>query len=82
MMMTVGVSHFRRYCNTEYDQSQGRRPSTFKCIGSISRRRYRAQPSRQKLIRIRTADREVLVAPGGTAIPGRPVSRTEAKITS
>ena len=36
----------------------------------------------QKLIRIRTADREVMVAPGDTAIPGGPVSRTETKITS
>ena len=44
-MMTVGVGHSRRYCNTGYDQSQGRRPSTLRCIGSISRRRYRAQPS-------------------------------------
>ena len=34
------------------------------------------------LVRIRTADREVMVAPGGTAIPVRPVSRTETKITS
>ena len=32
---TVGVGHSRRYCNTGYDQSQGRRPSTLKCIGSI-----------------------------------------------
>ena len=39
---TVGVSHSRRYCNTGYHQSQGRRPSTLKCIASISRRRYRA----------------------------------------
>ena len=29
---TVGVGHSRRYCNTGYDQSQGRRPSTLKCI--------------------------------------------------
>ena len=36
-MMTVGVGHSRRYCNTGYDQSQGRRPSTLKCIGSISK---------------------------------------------
>ena len=41
-MMTVGVGHSRRYCNTGYNQSQGRRPSTLKCIGSISQRRYRA----------------------------------------
>ena len=34
------------------------------------------QRSRQKLIRIRTAEREAMVAPGGTAIPGRQVSRT------
>ena len=34
---TVGVGHSRRYCNTGYDQSQGRRPSTLKCIGSISK---------------------------------------------
>ena len=27
-LMTVGVGHSRRYCNTGYDQSQGRRPST------------------------------------------------------
>ena len=33
---TVGVGHSRRYCNTGYDQSQGRRPSTLKCIGPIS----------------------------------------------
>ena len=81
-MMTVGVGHSWRYCNTGYDQSQGRRPSTLKCIGSISQRSYRAPTIRQKLIRIRTADREAMVAPGGTAIPGRPVSRTETKITS
>ena len=35
--MTVGVGHSRRYCNTGYDQSQGRRPSTLKCIGPISK---------------------------------------------
>ena len=75
-MMTVGVGHSRRYCNTGYDQSQGRRPSTLKCIGSISKGDIEPQPSSQKLIRIRTADREVMVAPGGIAIPGRPVSRT------
>ena len=80
--ITVEVGHSRRYCNIGYDQSQGRRLSTLKCIGSISRRRYRAPTIRQKLVRIRTADREVMVAPGGTAIPGRPVSRTETKITS
>ena len=34
---TVGVGHSRRYCNTGYDQSQGRRTSTRKCIGSISK---------------------------------------------
>ena len=34
---TVGVGHSRRYCNTGYDQSQGRRPSTLKCIGPISK---------------------------------------------
>ena len=34
---TVRVGHSRKYCNTGYDQSQGRRPSTLKCIGSISK---------------------------------------------
>ena len=34
---TVGVGHSRRYCNTGHDQSQGRRPSTLKCIGPISK---------------------------------------------
>ena len=34
---TVGVGHSRIYCNTGYDQSQGRRPSTLKCIGPISK---------------------------------------------
>ena len=34
---TVEVGHSRRYCNTGYDQSQGRRPSTLKCIGPISK---------------------------------------------
>ena len=34
---TVGVGHSRRYCNTGYDQSQGRRPSTLKSIGPISK---------------------------------------------
>ena len=54
----VGVGHSRRYCNTGYDQSQGRRPSTLKCIGSISQRSYiEPQPSSQKLIRNRTASR-------------------------
>ena len=71
---TVRVGHSRRYCNTGYDQSQGRRPSTFKCIGPISKGDTEPQLSRQKLIRIRTADRQVLVDPGSTAIPGRPVS--------
>ena len=33
---TVGLGHSRRYCNTGYDQSEGRRPSTLKCIGSIN----------------------------------------------
>ena len=37
MTKTVGVGHSRRYCNTGYDQSQGRRPSTLKCIGPISK---------------------------------------------
>ena len=59
---------------------------TLKCIGSISQMRYRALRPKidQKLIRNRTADRELMVAPeaGGTAIPGRPVSKTETKITS
>ena len=54
---TVGVGHSRRYCNTGYDQSQGRRPSTLKGIDSISHRRYRAPTIRQKLIRNRTASR-------------------------
>ena len=35
--MAVGVGNSRIYCNTAYDRSQGRRPSTFKCIGSISK---------------------------------------------
>ena len=34
---TVGVGHSRRYCNTGYNQSQGRRPSTLKCFGPISK---------------------------------------------
>ena len=34
---TVGVGHSRRYCNTGYDQSQRRRPSTLKCVGPISK---------------------------------------------
>ena len=54
---TVGVGHSRRYCNTGYDQSQGRRPSTLKCIGPISKGDIEPQPSRQKLIRNRTASR-------------------------
>ena len=76
MMMTVG------YFNTGYDQSQGLRPSVLKRIGSLSQESYRTQPCiRQKLIRIRIADREVMVAPCGTAIPGRPISKTKTKIT-
>ena len=55
--MTVGVGHSRRYGNTGYDQSQGRRPSTLKCIGPISNGDIEPQPSRQKLIRNRTASR-------------------------
>ena len=35
---TVEVGHSRWYCNTGYDQSQGRRPLTLKCIGPISKR--------------------------------------------
>ena len=54
---TVGVGHSRRYCNTGYDQSQGRRPSTLKCIGPISKGDIEPQPSSQKLIRNRTASR-------------------------
>ena len=54
---TVGVGHSRRHCNTGYDQSQGRRPSTLKCIGPISKGDIEPQPSRQKLIRNRTASR-------------------------
>ena len=53
---TVGVGHSRRYCNTGYDQSQGRRPSTLKCIGPISKGDI-SPTIRQKLIRIRTASR-------------------------
>ena len=52
---TVGVGRSRRYCNTRYDQSQGRRPSTLKCIGPISKGDIEPQPSSQKLIRNRTA---------------------------
>ena len=71
---TVGVGHSRRYCNTGYDQSQGRRPSTLKCIGPISKGDIEPQPSSQKLIRNRT-DREATVSlPAVCAIPGRPVS--------
>ena len=33
------------YCNTEYEQSQGRRPLTLKCIGSISKGDIEPQPS-------------------------------------
>ena len=65
--MTVGVGHSRRYCNTGYDQSQGRRPSTLKCSGSISQRRYRA-PTIQSEINPKTGQpvgREAMVAPGG-----------------
>ena len=54
---TVGVGHSRRYCNTGYDQSQGRRPSTLKCIGPISKGDIEPQPSSQKLVRNRTASR-------------------------
>ena len=35
--VTVGVGHSQRYCITGYDQSQGMRPSTLKCIGPISK---------------------------------------------
>ena len=53
---TVGVGHSWRYCNAGYDQSQGRRPSTLKCIGSIfSKGDIEPQPTSQKLIRNRTA---------------------------
>ena len=48
------MGYCRRYCYTGYDQSQGRIPSKLKCIGPIS---MRPQPSRQKLIRNRTASR-------------------------
>ena len=34
---TFGEGHSRRYCNTGYDQSQGRRPSTLKCIDPVSK---------------------------------------------
>ena len=66
----VEVGRSRRYCcNTGFDQSQGRRPSTLKCIGSIliSKGNIEPQPSRQKLIRKQTAStgREATVAPGG-----------------
>ena len=40
MTKTIRLSEWvtpRRYCNTVYDQSQGRRPSTLKCIGPISK---------------------------------------------
>ena len=53
----VGVDHSRRYWNAGYDQSQGRRPSTLRCIGLISKGDIEPQPSRQKLIRNRTASR-------------------------
>ena len=54
---TVGVGHSRRYCNTGYDQSQGRRPSTLMCFGPISKGDIEPQPSSQKLIPNRTASR-------------------------
>ena len=78
--MTVGVGHSRRYCNTGYDQSQGRRPSTRKCIGLISQRRYRAS----------TIPSEINPKPGQQiekrwsllavcAIPGRPDREIESQ---
>ena len=90
---TVGVGHSRRYCNTGYDQSQGRRPSTLKCIGPISKgniepnhpseinpnsdSRSRSDGRSRRYVQYRV-DQSQGQRP--CAIPGRPVSRTETKI--
>ena len=75
-MMTVGVGHSRSYCNAGCDQSQGRRPLNTQVHWLNLPKEIYSPTIRQKLIRIRTANREVMVALGGTAIPGRPVSRS------
>ena len=36
-MMTVGVGHSRKYCNTGYDQSQGPRPSNSSALAQSPR---------------------------------------------
>ena len=79
---TVGVGHSRRYCNTGYDQSQGRRPSTLKCIGPISK--GDTEPNHPSEINPNSDSRSRSDgrSPAVCAIPGRPVSRTETKITS
>ena len=78
---TVGVGHFRRYCNTGYDQSQGRRPSALKCTGPIfegdMERNHLSEINPKPNSQYRGIGREATVAPDG-----RPVSRTETTLTS
>ena len=73
---TVGVGHSRRYCNTGYDQSQGRRPSTLKCIGSISKGDI--EPNHPSEIQSEFGQQieKWWSLPAVCAISGRPVSRT------
>ena len=75
-MMTVGVGRSRRYCNTGYDQSQGRRPSTLRCIGSITKVKgiYILQPNHPSEITPKPSDwtssrLKSVGRFGGTAIP-------------
>ena len=79
---TVGVGHSRRYCNTGYDQSQGRRPSTLKCIGPISKGDI--EPNHPSEINPNSDSRSRSDGRSRRFVQyrGRPVSRTETKITS
>ena len=64
---TVGVGRTWRFCNTEYDQSQGWTLSTLKCIGSIFK--WDNHPVKYWSEIRQPESREATVAPGSTAIP-------------
>ena len=82
--VTVGVGHSRGYCNTGYDQSQGMRPSTLKCIGPIFKGDI--EPNHPSEINPNSDSRSSSDGRSRRFVQYRvdqfPVSRTETKITS
>ena len=70
-MMTVGVDHSRRYCNTGYGHWPVSRTETFNTQVhwlNLPKIIHRPQPTVTKLIRTLISDREAIVAPGVTSL--------------